>query len=315
MLTLSSPVSILHWQRGIIRSSALTAAEKAVAMALALRINSKSGKAWPSLERLADDACQSVSVAARAISKLIKLGFITAQRTGRTSIYRLRSVASGNSDLPVAATERAKVKNKALSSSTPESECMAATPESALAAPEPEPELETAPEADEAALAAADEVPADEDAPVPAADTADVPADVVAVDEAAQVIKTLNRETGTQHPTDRPTATRKLIQQRLDSGVSVEDMVMVICYCSITWSKKQWATAHALFKDEARFESLHQAALASKAASGPAAKKLLLPLDYIKANKWADEDIEGADTRLAFEIRTGQRPKLQRKAA
>lgn len=294
-MLLSSPVFILHWQRAIIRTEALTAAEKAIAMALALRINGKSGKAWPSLERLAADACQSASVAARAISKLIKLGYITAQRTGRTSIYRLRHVSSGNSDMPVAATERAKEQCKAFSSPA----------ESDIATSEAVPDVDPMP------------------SPAPALETAQIGAQAVedhiqdaVEDDAAKVIEALNDQTGTRHPTDRPTATRKLIQKRLDSGITAEDMALVIAYCSVNWSRKEWATAHALFRDSARFESLLQAAQASRPAgrSGP---KLRLPITYIEAHKRADEDLEAADARLLFECRTGQRrpPPRQQQAA
>ena len=88
-MTTASPILILDWQRALL-SAPLTAAERMIAVALSLRINSKTGTAWPSLDRLAADTCQSLSVAKRAIRRLRKLGLLIVERVkGRANRYRL----------------------------------------------------------------------------------------------------------------------------------------------------------------------------------------------------------------------------------
>ncbi|MBK1650562.1 helix-turn-helix domain-containing protein, partial [Rhabdochromatium marinum] len=89
-----SPVDILQWLRELLACPNLTPAEAKIGHAIALRINSRSSTCWPSLDTLARDAALSVSVAARAVAKLARLGLILIQRTGRSSVYRLRCKAT-----------------------------------------------------------------------------------------------------------------------------------------------------------------------------------------------------------------------------
>ena len=85
-----SPVSILDWQRLVLKSDALTDAEKACAIALSHFINSRSGLAWPSMATLGAAAGLSEQTARRAVHKLESLGLVKIlERAGRVSRFML----------------------------------------------------------------------------------------------------------------------------------------------------------------------------------------------------------------------------------
>ncbi|NCA91230.1 MAG: helix-turn-helix domain-containing protein, partial [Gammaproteobacteria bacterium] len=68
-----SPVSILDWQRQILKLSDLTPGEKAAAISLSHYINSRSGYAWPSLATIAESCGAGEQTVRRAIRKLESL--------------------------------------------------------------------------------------------------------------------------------------------------------------------------------------------------------------------------------------------------
>lgn len=85
-----SPLTLLHWL-GKVMAARLTHAQRSVALALALRADSKTGEAWPSVATLARDAHCQPTAARGAVRQLEALGLVkvgwSAGRLANT--YRL----------------------------------------------------------------------------------------------------------------------------------------------------------------------------------------------------------------------------------
>lgn len=62
----------------------------AVVVAIAAHVNNRTGTAWPSLDRLAQEVGVTPETVSKGVQGLIKLGILSAQRRRRdTSIYRV----------------------------------------------------------------------------------------------------------------------------------------------------------------------------------------------------------------------------------
>lgn len=93
---------ILDWQRLVLKSDALTDAEKACAIALSHFINSRSGLAWPSMETLGAAAGRSEQTARRAVHKLQSLGLVQIlERAGHVSRFMLGRGVAAEVETPI----------------------------------------------------------------------------------------------------------------------------------------------------------------------------------------------------------------------
>lgn len=243
----TSPTDILSWQRTVAHLDLLTAAEKAVAFALSLRISSRTGTAFPSLQTLADDVGQSLSVAKRAIRKLVQAGLVAIRRTGRSSIYRLLRWASADpSDRPAAAPKSTKVSSEV--SPQPPGEQRADSPSEQ---PPPEPATQTG------TTAATEAHPKPEIA-------AQARTEPAAADPTADIANHFSQSTGIDCTGHRHL---KAIRRALRTHTP-EQIKQAATHCAATWSNRSWATPSAVLKRGRVDEVLAQAkaAAATRAA-------------------------------------------------
>ncbi len=103
------------WLKLCARYPNLSGSDYAVAIALSTYLNSKTGNAWPSLQRLATDTNRNRSTVSRAVKRLEALGLIEViHGRGRKKVNRYRpSLGSMNVD-PATLKRRTTLRGKAL---------------------------------------------------------------------------------------------------------------------------------------------------------------------------------------------------------
>lgn len=106
-----SPADLLQWLRALQSRSRLTLAARAVGLALALRVNARTGSCYPSKARLASDTGLSEETIRRAVGALVRADLLRVEFSqGRlANRYRLRhhpgNPIARNGDNPLTSEE------------------------------------------------------------------------------------------------------------------------------------------------------------------------------------------------------------------
>lgn len=86
------------WLRKVVSYPNLSGADLAVAVTIATHLNSKSGKAWPSIERIANLTNRDSSTVWRSINRLIRLNLLDVKKGRGRKISNRYWPAFGSAD-------------------------------------------------------------------------------------------------------------------------------------------------------------------------------------------------------------------------
>ena len=91
-----------EWMMAVASDGRLSATDVRVAVLLCGHVNARSGRAWPTVTRLAEAAHASLSSTKRALRKLVTAGFLNVHRRGgrgNANFYEMNLKAAGDNAL------------------------------------------------------------------------------------------------------------------------------------------------------------------------------------------------------------------------